>query len=455
MNEIETIREPAKNIPVFAKCDVLVVGGGPAGCAAATSAARVGAETILMERYGYLGGMSTGGLVIWIDRMSDWSGNQVISGFANDLLERIPKEGILGPPKKLWGSKDPEFVGHWRPRFSAFQDTITWSPTIDPEMLKNTSFEVVMEYGVKLVLHSWAVATIMEEDSTCGIIFESKSGRQAILTKAVIDATGDGDIFALAGASFETDIFEQSIHHQMNVACLCGGLDMERFINFRQTRPDEWKEILKKAHEIGSGAIPFPAPHNDICVFMGPRISGYSCLDVNDLTEVEIESRRRIKKMIDFYRTTLPGFEQARIAQTAPQIGVRHSRRLFGVKKMTSDDWTSGKTFEDEVGVSPPPSPEYPNVSIPLSCLIPQKIDNLLAAGRNLSCDARTHRFMREIPNCWVMGQAAGVAAAKAVASGVSVRHVPVNEVQKELMRQDVYLQKQISQKQEFLVSSV
>jgi hypothetical protein len=109
---------------------------------------------------------------------------------------------------------------------------------------------------------------------------------------------------------------------------------------------------------------------------------------------------------------------------------------------MNFDDWTSGKKYDDEIGVSPPPSPRYSNVSIPLHCLIPKRIDNLLVAGRNLSCDAKTHDFMREIPNCWVMGQAAGVAAAVAVDSGALVRDVNVNEIQNELTSQGVYLQK-------------
>ena len=145
--------------------------------------------------------------------------------------------------------------------------------------------------------------------------------------------------------------------------------------------------------------------------------------------------------MIEFYRKCLPGFEKARILQTAPQMGVRHSRRLLGINKMTFDDWTSGKRHNDEIGVSPPPSPQYPNVSIPFSCLIPKKINNLLVAGRNLSCDAKTHHFMREIPNCWVLGQAAGVAAAVAIDAGVHVQNIDVLEVQSELIKQGVYLQ--------------
>ena len=136
MAEKETVHEPARETPVLRKCDVLVVGGGPAGCAAASSASEAGADTVLVERYGHLGGMSTGGLVIWIDRMTDWEGNQVISGYARELMDRVPSDAILGPPDDLWGSRDSRVVDYWQERHNAYQGTVTWSPTIDPGMLK-------------------------------------------------------------------------------------------------------------------------------------------------------------------------------------------------------------------------------------------------------------------------------------------------------------------------------
>ena len=164
MARLETVREPAKDIPVFRRCDVLVVGGGPAGTAAAVAAARTGADTILVERYGHLGGMSTGGFVTFIERMTDWSGRQVIAGFANDILDRIPREGILGPPDELWGSKDPRLVDYWGDRHNAYHGVVTWSPTVDPEILKLVSNDLVLESGAKMLLHSWAVAPVQEGD---------------------------------------------------------------------------------------------------------------------------------------------------------------------------------------------------------------------------------------------------------------------------------------------------
>src|SRR5262249_51887712 len=126
------IEEPARSIPVFRDCDVLVVGGGPAGTAAAVAAARTGAGTGLLERANHLGGLSTGGLVIWIDRMTDWSGEQVIRGIASDLLDRLPQDAIAGPPRGLWGSADEATAAYWKERTAAYHGIVTWSPTIDP-----------------------------------------------------------------------------------------------------------------------------------------------------------------------------------------------------------------------------------------------------------------------------------------------------------------------------------
>ena len=154
----ETYREASRDIPVFAETDVLVVGGGPAGTAAAIGAARLGAEVMLVERYNHLGGLSTGGLVIWIDRMSDWSGRHIIRGVAEELMDRLPRDAKQGPPREAWGSRDQATAAYWTSRTAAFHGIVTWSPTIDPEWLKTVSMSMVLEHQVKLLLHAWAVA---------------------------------------------------------------------------------------------------------------------------------------------------------------------------------------------------------------------------------------------------------------------------------------------------------
>ncbi len=151
-----TLREPAREIPVYCNCEVLVVGGGASGTAAAVAAARAGADVVLLERYNHLGGLSTGGLVIWIDRMTDWSGKHVIRGFAEELMDRLPADAVAGPAREEWGSKDPARAAHWSQRTAAYHGVVTWSPTVDPERLKLASQEIVLEQNVRLVFHSWA-----------------------------------------------------------------------------------------------------------------------------------------------------------------------------------------------------------------------------------------------------------------------------------------------------------
>ena len=138
----KTVFEPARQIPVFAETDVLVVGGGPAGTAAAIAAARLGADVLLVERYNHLGGLSTGGLVIWIDRMTDWSGRHIIRGLADELMERLPKDAIQGPPRTEWGNRDAATAAYWAQRTAAYHGIVTWSPTIDPEALKTLSMKM-------------------------------------------------------------------------------------------------------------------------------------------------------------------------------------------------------------------------------------------------------------------------------------------------------------------------
>lgn len=436
-----TYLEAARELPIHAETDVLVVGGGPAGTAAAVGAARAGARVVLAERYNHLGGLSTGGLVIWIDRMTDWDGNQVITGVGKELLDRLPRDAIAGPQSALWGSRNPELAAHWALRTSAFHGVVTWSPTIDPEWLKFESMRILREHDIDLMLHSWVAAPIVVDGTVQGVVFESKEGRKAIRAKVVVDATGDGDVFARAGAAFESDIDADDIHHCMNTAWLLAGVDMNAWLEFRATQPDQFSEFMKRGREtIGQFEKPFVSWRNDIAVFMGPRKSGYSALDVDDLTTVEWESRRLMMAHLSFYKTHAPGFANAYVMLSAPQMGVRHSRRLIGVERITRADWSRATPATSEVGVSPSPGMKFPSISIPYGALVPQRLDGLLVGGRHLSCDPNSHSFLREIPQCWMTGHAAGVAAASAADRGVQPRAVTVRDVQRELARQGAYL---------------
>jgi len=438
-----TVHEPGREIPVYRQCDVLVVGGGPSGTAAAAAAAREGADVCLLERYNHLGGLSTGGLVIWIDRMTDWEGRHVIRGFAEEVFDRLPADAVAGPPREDWGSQDPAKAHHWSFRTAAYHGIVTWSPTIDPERLKLLSQELLIERGVKLVYHSWAAMPLMEEGRVVGAAFESKEGRMAVRAKVVVDCTGDGDLFARAGAAFTDDIQENDVHHCMNTSWLFGGVDMSRWLAFRSGDPDGYNAFMAGGREAcGLFERPFVSWRDDIALFMGPRQSGYSALDVDDLTSVEVRSHRAMAAHLEYFRQHAPGFQNAFMMLSAPQIGVRHARRLKGVDAVLRSRWPEGTPLPDEIGVTPAVSPKFPNISVPYGALVPIELDGLLAAGRHISCDSNSHGFMREIPQCWITGQAAGVAAALAARAGVEPRAVAIDQLQDALLAQSVYLRR-------------
>ena len=434
------VSEPAQSVPVHTECDVLVVGGGPSGTAAAVAAARLGADVVLLERYNHLGGLSTGGLVIWIDRMTDWSGQRVIRGFAEELLDRLTPDMIAGPVPGEWGSHDPDKVAYWSLRTAAYHNTVTYSPTLDPEWLKAQSLAMVLEAGVHPIFHAWGARPLVEDNRVTGCVFESKEGRRAVLAKVTIDCTGDGDLYARAGSAFETEIDAGDIHGCMNTVWLFGGVDMDAFLRFRSETPDQFSQFMARGREkIGFFERPVVSWRNDVAVFMGPRLSGYSPLLVEDQTEVEIKSHQLMIEHLAFFRADAPGFSNAYLMLSAPQLGVRHGRRLAGLGKLTRANW-DGRTAADEIGVTPPLSPKFGNISVPYSSIVPREIDGLLAPGRHLSCDVTSHSFMREIPQCWLTGHAAGIAGAIAANRGLTLAKVPISELRRHLAAQGAFL---------------
>lgn len=425
---MSTIREPARDIKVYAEAEVLVVGGGPAGVTAAIAAAREGADTILVERYGHLGGMATGGLVLMI--------NQFPPGQCQEWMERL---------NKVDGARD--VAGSMRQiARTVGQGEIRKVIMVDPELLKCILSDMCVTAGVKLLLHSWGANAIVENNTVKGVCFESKSGRQAVLGQVIIDATGDGDIFASAGAAFDAAVDKSLRSSHIAMVFRIGGVDLKKYVDFWTSDPKKWQELREESDKIAGfhvGAV--PASREDV-VWVNSFIKGRSPIDVDDLTWVETAVRKAMQPVYEFYREKLPGFENSYIYDSASQIGTRGSRRLIGEYVLTREDVKARKGFNDVVAVFPEGVPlgltpdgtldRHKNVGMPYRCLVPVSMDGLLVAGRNFSSDPSANTMFNVIPHCISMGQAAGTAAALAVKNKVSPRKVEYAELRERLNAQ-------------------
>lgn len=422
---MKTVKEPARKITVFAQVDVVVAGGGPAGLCAAIAAARNGAKTLLIERYGHLGGMATGGHVIYIDLMSGVE-KQVVYGLAEEILERaIQLGGCM-------------YIGERAPAEERK------NPYIDAEVHKYVAQELVEASGAKMLLHTWAVNSIVGEDGVQGVIIESKSGRQAILAKVVIDATGDGDIAALAGAPFEMEKRPITIINRV------GGVDVERVRRFERESPEAYKRFVQELVKKGIAAGPYlprigygweQTVREGVVFCHWASFLDRDATSAEDLTYCEVEGRKKIMEALDLYRRSVPGWEKAYLLDTAPQIGTRESRRIIGDYVLTMKDIEDKRHFDDNVATCPMPKTDHV-YEIPYRTLVPRKVENLLIAGRCVSCDHEAQQYTRTIAPCMAMGQAVGTAAALALERGIKPRDVfgAVSELQRLLVQQGANL---------------
>ena len=454
----KTYLEPQTALPVVAQADVVVVGGGSAGTAAAIAAARAGAKTILMERYGQLGGMPTGGEVILIPSLSS-GGTVMIRGVMLEIMERLTAlGGVCGPDVKDSGKTTPALLEHWSKYFNMTWDSkVCYGGYVDPDLMKIVLSQMMEEAGVDLYLHSWGCRAITENGAVKGVLFESKEGRQAILGKVVVDCTGDGDIFAAAGAECEVDLSSLSaapgnadiVHDVSRTASLAvvyrlGGADFEAFADYGKAYPQALKAQEAEMNRIAGYSMKvFPTSRNDV-VWVDNWVLGYSSIKVKGLTAVETAVRRTLLDVMDYMRREqIPGLEHVWLYDTAPQLGTRGSRRVLGTHHLSMDDLFGRKQFDDVIAVIPstvnPTMPQVPS-QIPLGTLIPRKVDGLLVAGRCFSSALEANSLTNLVPHCFAYGQAAGAAAAVAAQTGVQPRAVDVKKVQEVLRSQDVYL---------------
>ena len=245
-------------------------------------------------------------------------------------------------------------------------------------------------------------------------------------------------MFAGAGAEFENDFDPELSHARLNTSFRFGNVDMRRYLDFRMMYPEKYRELTSQASQEDRwlNNTAYVTPYDSVALFVTPKYTGYSALSISDLTEVEFRSRDSARTILAWFRANMPGFERAWILDTASQIGTRHSRRLKGIERVTADTWRHDGSSPFSIGLCPGLTPEFPTLEIPYGSLVPAELEGLIAAGRNLSSDPSSHAALREIPECWVLGQAAGVAAAVAVRSNRRLRDVDVSEVQRRLSNQ-------------------
>ena len=417
-----TIEEPARQIAVIDEVDVLVAGGGPAGIAAALAAAREGARTLLVERYGYLGGMITGSHVVAILGVGD--GHQrLAAGIVQEIRQRLAplggiSGGLVGQGARDSGERtDRDNSGDYR---------------VDAEVFKWQALAMLQEAGARVLLHTQVCRPIMREGRVAGVFVESKTGREAILAQVTIDATADADLAYRAGCPCDNE------PHEVTLVMRTEGIDRERVEAFHKSDPAAYQAIMDEAQHLNGGQP----------VGRGRLLKDVDVTRADELTRAENQLRTEAFETLQYLQTHLPGYESARIAHTEPQLGIRQSRRIHGEYTLVDDDLVSSRHFDDgiaRVGVYFPdwgPIYEIKGLAydIPYRCLIPENVDGLLVAGRSISCDYRTCNTMRLIVPCFVTGQAAGAAAGIAVEVDCEPRAVPVGTLRQALRQQGAYL---------------
>jgi hypothetical protein len=426
----DTVRLPERRVPVVAQCDVLVVGGGAAGMAAAIAARRQGADVVLVERYGYLGGLASGGLIVLLLTLDDGNGRQVVAGLCQELVERLDaRGGCFFPPAPDWASYDAALVEkyrRWGLVWGAGPHRVRYSVAYDPEEYKHIANEWVREAGVRMMYHRWASDVVYELDRPHGrpagrishVVFTTKAGPQAVRAAQVIDATGDGDVFTLAGEPHEKEQVHPWLWFRMagvrdaDAAQAAGGGFFFRTV------------------KAGQVLLPWGAAER-----IGRRIDA---TDPDDLTFAELECRRMVMDEVARLRAQAPGFEDAYLTDVALTLGVTESRRLTG--RYVLQRYDLDRVFDDTVASTGHWTKYGVVYHIPYRSLTPQRTSNLLAVGRCISVDHRTHHATKEIPPCFATGEAAGIAAVQALRAQGAVQDVDVGAVQRTLRAAGAWL---------------
>ena len=442
---MKTIIEPAREIELAAETEILIIGGGPAGIAAATAAARCGARTMLLEKYGFLGGMGTAAMVTnfcGLHANINGSVQQIVRGVADDILERLDNlDGLREPhPVKAKGG------GH---------DVA--AQAYDTSAYKMATDDLLLSAGVDIRFHTFAVDVLMDGARIDAVLVETKSGRKAIKAEVFIDCSGDGDLAYWSGAecvkgddngfmAYPTTMFrvanvdDDKVHNEgkpnlsalIEAAAKDYNLPRKTGVLGSQPHAGEWRVNLTQISRDGD------------------PIDGS---DWNDLGFAETEGRRQSQEYFRFLKDCVPGFENSYLLETAPQVGIRETRRIIGEHILSEDDILSCRDFEDSIGCNGWPLEQHLKGSakwtflggrgyhqIPFGTTLPKGVDNLLVAGRCASTTPEGQASLRVSGPCFAMGQAVGTAAELARRSGVTPKEIDVKALQHRLVSDGAFI---------------
>lgn len=446
------LTEPERKTAIGGDYEVVVLGGGPAGIAAAVAAGMHGRKVLLVERYGFLGGMGTAaGVTNFCGLHANVHGEirQVVHGVADELLARIARLGGLNAPHLVLGKI-----------FAQAYDTAAYKCAADELLLAN---------GVEILFHALATGVVMETESRIkALLVETKSGRRAILARVFVDCSGDGDLAAFAGAPFEKgDADGHMLYPTMMFRV--NGVDAARAGEAWRTVPALMEAAEKRGVKFPrKGAILRPQKHSNewrvnVTQVKNKHGRAVDGTDASELSAGEIEGRRQALEFFEFLRVEAPGFADAYIVDIPPQLGVRETRRIAGHYQLTADDVISCASFPDSVGVNGWPIenhvagdvvwrwPDIPGSRgfnhLPYRMLVPQRSDNLLVAGRCASMTHEGQSAARVSGGCFVMGQADGTAAHLSLAEGTGCADIPVDRLQQTLESDGAYLGREIASK--------
>ncbi len=460
--------------------DVVVVGGGTAGSIAAIASGRTGAKTLLVEQYGQIGGMTSAGMTYL--GFLDGRGRQAVRGIAQELFDRLIPLDAATPH-----IADP------------LRGSVTQA---DPEMLRHMLMAMLGEHDVQLLLHAFLSDVLLDERGLQGVVVETKGGRQILPAKVVVDATGDADVAARAGAPFELGRPMDGHLQPVSRIFRVGNVSLDRAYAYLREHPEEFvvpegwttptgemygaayleetpgttillQRVVQRAHEQGKANLPknvisiYTPPHRSgpaEVAINATRVRGIDPTDPDQLTQAELECERQVMEVFQFLKTTIPGFEGSRLLGTPYQVGVRESRRIVGEYVLTVEDVLQGADFPDAVARGAYPLDIHDpaagtrvmnrqvhgraetmvvldrSYAIPYRCLLPRQPENLLVAGRCISATHEALSSARGQSVCMATGHAAGTAAALAARAGLPPRRLPVSTLQATLREQGAIL---------------